>query len=76
MGGIFVLIQTLSFNGYLKVDYNKFKEDVEDILDVNEDGKLDEKDAEVAMKKAIDIVSYQMPSGSGFTAGLVMGLRA
>lgn len=65
-------------------------------MDLNDDGKIDEKDAKIAFDKVniiwilyhflghswllssqmTEVLGYQMPAGGGFTAGLVMGLRA
>lgn len=75
VGGVFVILQSLSYTGYLQVDYNKVQKDVEDTFDLNNDGVLDIKDAEFAFTKVKEIVGYQMPSGGGFGAGMVMGLR-
>jgi len=66
-------------------------------LDLNKDGKLDSKDAEVALEQVLRcqvsifcfvasmtlwhwqqvqrVLSFNMPSGGGFTAGFFMGLR-
>ncbi len=45
-------------------------------LDINKDGKFDAEDFKHAYDKVVDVLGYQMPAGGGFTAGLIMGLRA
>jgi uncharacterized membrane protein (Fun14 family) len=44
-------------------------------LDLNKDGKVDEKDAIFAFNKISDVIGYNMPSGGGFSAGFLLGLR-
>lgn len=75
VGGIFIALQSLSYNGYMNVNYGKIQKDVEKIMDLNHDGKVDEKDAKVAYDKLHNVLSYNMPTGGGFSAGLLMGLR-
>lgn len=76
VGGFFIVIQTLSFNGYMQVNYDKVEKAANKVLDVNHDGKVDAKDAEVAYAKMQEVLSYNMPTGGGFATGLVMGLRS
>ena len=45
------------------------------ILDVNKDGKIDSQDAVAAFDQLQEVLSYNLPTGGGFAAGLVMGLR-
>eukprot|EP00600_Ochromonadales_sp_CCMP1393_P009605 CAMPEP_0174953730 /NCGR_PEP_ID=MMETSP0004_2-20121128/19_1 /TAXON_ID=420556 /ORGANISM="Ochromonas sp., Strain CCMP1393" /LENGTH=174 /DNA_ID=CAMNT_0016201441 /DNA_START=96 /DNA_END=620 /DNA_ORIENTATION=+ len=75
VGGIFILVQTLQYNGYIKVDYQGIQKDVESYMDLNGDGKVDAKDAELGFEKMKSVLSYNMPSGGGFGTGLLMGLR-
>ncbi len=53
VGGIFITIQTLSYNGYIQVNMDKLEKDVDSIMDLNHDGKVDIKDAEVLYNKVI-----------------------
>ncbi len=76
VGGIFILVQTLSYNGYATINQDKISDDVKDILDLNHDGMVDEKDVQIAFDKVETMLSYSMPAGGGFTSGLVIGLRA
>ncbi len=75
VGGAFVSLQFLSYNGYLHIDYARLHQNIEKVMDLNGDGKFDENDASLMINKAYDIASYNMPSGCGFAAGFVMGLR-
>lgn len=75
LGGMFIVVQVLSYNGYMLVNYDRVKKDVEEVLDLNKDGVLDGKDAEVAINKLTDVLTYNMPASGGFTAGLFLGLK-
>eukprot|EP00428_Durinskia_dybowskii_P079019 CAMPEP_0170361404 /NCGR_PEP_ID=MMETSP0117_2-20130122/3788_1 /TAXON_ID=400756 /ORGANISM="Durinskia baltica, Strain CSIRO CS-38" /LENGTH=162 /DNA_ID=CAMNT_0010615767 /DNA_START=117 /DNA_END=605 /DNA_ORIENTATION=+ len=75
LGGIFIIVQAMSYNGYIKVNYDGIQQDIENFLDLNKDGKVDAKDAEFGFNRIKDVLEYNMPSGGGFSAGLMMGLR-
>jgi len=62
VGGLFIIIQTLSFNGYMQVNYEKVEKAAEKVLDVNQDGKVDAKDAEAAYDKLSEVLGYHMPT--------------
>lgn len=51
LGFFFISIQTLSYNGYLKVNMDKLQKDVDGALDLNKDGKVDMQDLKVAYDK-------------------------
>lgn len=76
LGGIFCLMQTLAYNGYITVDQEKLSKDFQDRFDVNGDGKIDMQDAENLYAQAMEILQYNMPSGGGFATGVVLGLRS
>eukprot|EP00053_Salpingoeca_punica_P020483 m.211702 g.211702 ORF g.211702 m.211702 type:complete len:193 (+) comp18746_c0_seq1:285-863(+) len=75
VGIFFIGIQSLSYAGYLHVDYNKVNSQFTNILDLNKDGKVDKEDAKVAYSKALEVLQYNMPAGTGFVTGIVLGLR-
>mmetsp|Transcript_20013 Transcript_20013/g.20716 ORF Transcript_20013/g.20716 Transcript_20013/m.20716 type:complete len:96 (+) Transcript_20013:1933-2220(+) len=75
VGGVFIILQILSSQGYLTINHDRIGKEIENILDVNKDGKIDSKDAEAAFLKLNEVLSYNIPTGGGFTAGLLMGLR-
>eukprot|EP01038_Epipyxis_sp_PR26KG_P013455 gene13455-18047_t len=76
IGTFFVVVQTLSYSGYLDVKYDKLQTEAEKVLDLNKDGKVDMKDAEYAIDNIQKILGFHMPTGGGFATGLLMGLRA
>eukprot|EP00981_Chlorochromonas_danica_P015083 scaffold10372_cov243-Ochromonas_danica.AAC.8 len=75
VGGVFIVIQSLSYSGLIKVNYDGIEKKVESVLDLNKDGKVDAKDAEFALDKIQEVLSYNMPGGGGFTAGFLAGVR-
>ena len=61
--------------GYIDVRHERVKEDLEALLDVNNDGKVDMKDVEWSYERIVEILQPQIPAGSGFGMGFVGGLR-
>jgi len=45
-------------------------------MDVNDDGKVDEQDVKIIYEKILDVVSFNMPAGSGFTGGFLAGVKS
>mmetsp|Transcript_18666 Transcript_18666/g.24492 ORF Transcript_18666/g.24492 Transcript_18666/m.24492 type:complete len:91 (+) Transcript_18666:318-590(+) len=72
----FMGLQTLSYSGYIQVDHATIKKDVENFMDLNKDGKVDEEDGKEAMNKLMEVFEYNLPSGSGFGVGFLGGLRS
>ena len=68
-------LQTLSYYGYIKVDHVKLKEDFDNFMDMNDDGKVDTSDAKIAKDQVLKVLQFNMPAGGGFVAGFVGGLR-
>lgn len=74
-GGLFCVVQTLAYSGYLVVNHEKIKKDVERQLDVNQDGTVDENDVQNLYDKAIKILGNNMNAPAGFAAGAMCGWR-
>eukprot|EP00565_Helicotheca_tamesis_P002787 CAMPEP_0185731346 /NCGR_PEP_ID=MMETSP1171-20130828/12651_1 /TAXON_ID=374046 /ORGANISM="Helicotheca tamensis, Strain CCMP826" /LENGTH=228 /DNA_ID=CAMNT_0028400597 /DNA_START=76 /DNA_END=762 /DNA_ORIENTATION=+ len=72
----FCTLQTLSYYGYVQVDHDRIKKDFEGLLDLNDDGKIDKEDVNILSDKVMEVISYNVPGGSGFAAGFVGGLRS
>ena len=66
----------MSYSGYVTVDFKKINKDFNKLLDVDNDGEVSEKDAKQIAEKIMDVVSYNIPAGSGFGAGFIMGVRS
>lgn len=76
VGGVFCLMQALAYHGYVVVDQEKISREFLALYDTNNDGKVDLADAEDLYAKALEVLSFNMPSGGGFAAGVAMGLRS
>jgi uncharacterized membrane protein (Fun14 family) len=72
----FISLQTLSFYGYVKVDHGQMQKDFNDLLDFNKDGTVDSADGEIAYKKFMKVLQFNLPAGGGFAAGFVGGVRS
>ena len=78
VGAAFVCLQWMSYNGYVKVEHKNFKEKFYDLFGSGGNGKDGEgKKIDVAKKwsDVMDVVGYNVPAGTGFTAGIICGLR-
>ena len=74
IGMCFAGLQLLSYFGYIKIDFEKVKDDAKKISDLNKDGKLDSKDLIVGWNKVKDVLGTNLPGMGGFSAGFAMGL--
>mmetsp|Transcript_3344 Transcript_3344/g.4863 ORF Transcript_3344/g.4863 Transcript_3344/m.4863 type:complete len:203 (+) Transcript_3344:91-699(+) len=72
----FVTLQSLSYAGYLQINHGALKKDVERVLDLNQDGTVDDKDVNMAYEKVMEVLQFNMTGGSGFAAGFIGGMRS
>ena len=75
LGGGFMALQTLSYSGYVEVDHGKLKKDIEGMMDLNKDGKIDKEDLNKASEDIMEVLSFGLPAGAGFGAGFLFGLK-
>lgn len=75
LGGGFMALQTLAYSGYVEVDHGKLKKDIEGMMDLNKDGKVDTEDLNKASEDIMEVLSFGLPAGAGFGAGFIFGLR-
>ena len=75
LGGGFMALQTLAYSGYVEVDHGKLKKDIEGMMDLNKDGKVDTEDLNKASEDIMEVLSFGLPAGTGFGAGFIFGLR-
>ena len=66
----------MNYAGYVTVDHDKLRRDVYKLLDLNDDGVFDDGDVRVASDKIMDVVSFGVPSGTGFGVGFLGGMRS
>lgn len=72
----FMTLQTLSYSGYIQIDHDRMKKEVENWMDLNDDGKVDSDDTAIGFKKIMSVLEYNMPAGGGFAAGFIGGIRS
>ncbi|KIX84599.1 FUN14 domain-containing protein [Thermus filiformis] len=68
LGLLFVVLQLLAQAGYVQVDWTRIQKDVEPLL----------KDEGVKglWERLLATLTYNLPFGASFTAGLLLGLRS
>mmetsp|Transcript_44389 Transcript_44389/g.128318 ORF Transcript_44389/g.128318 Transcript_44389/m.128318 type:complete len:124 (-) Transcript_44389:44-415(-) len=71
----FMGTQAAAASGYINVDWEKVKGDAIKPLDMNKDGKVDEKDAQEIWNRYNAMMTQRLPSAGGFAAGFLLGAR-
>lgn len=60
----------------MQVDHVKIQKQVENMMDLNADGKVDIEDGKLVYEKVLAVAGANLPAGSGFGAGFLGGLRS
>jgi uncharacterized membrane protein (Fun14 family) len=72
----FLGVQTLANFGYINVDHTRIGDDFNKAMDFNNDGKIDQEDANIAYQYTLKKLTLNLPAGGGFAAGFIGGLRS
>merc|ERR1719468_83753 len=76
VGGIYCLQQALAYGDYVHMNWPKVEKDMVALLDVNKDGKVDEKDFNEFYVKWLGHFQHNPYSVSGgFGAGFLYGVK-
>jgi len=75
LGTSFICMQGLTYTKYIDINYKKMELDILTLLDLNKDGKLDRTDFYMHYNKILNICKFNVPSGSSYTAGFILGLK-
>lgn len=75
VGGLFITMQTLAYHGFMQIDYHKIEKEVSNAVDLNHDGRIDADDLGLAYENLKTVIEYNMPTTTGFGAGLLLGIR-
>ena len=76
IGTGFVALQLAVSSGYIEgVNYTKIRDDCAKTLDINKDGKLDEKDAKEWWEIFKNVMVHKLPSAGGFSLGFLYGVK-
>ncbi|RNF25147.1 uncharacterized protein Tco025E_02295 [Trypanosoma conorhini] len=70
-----VALQGLSYLGYIHINWRKVEGDLNQVLDVNADGKVDEKDFKLYLNRFINFASKGLGDLGAFAAGFFAGAR-
>lgn len=73
IGVVFAGLQVLAYLGYITIDYNKLTKDTQKVIDMNGDGKIDQKDLESAWEKIQSVLGAQLPQAGSFSTGFALG---
>mmetsp|Transcript_13160 Transcript_13160/g.30761 ORF Transcript_13160/g.30761 Transcript_13160/m.30761 type:complete len:231 (-) Transcript_13160:227-919(-) len=73
VGASFCLLQGMAYQGYIDVNWRKLERDYLKLLDADNDGEVTSSDLGVFAHKALDVLTFNLPASSGFTAGLLYG---
>ncbi|TDH66485.1 hypothetical protein CCR75_006242 [Bremia lactucae] len=73
IGALFVLLQCASYSGYVHVDYQKMEHDVKKYLNRHKD---ETKDYDSIFTSLMEVLEFNLPAGSGFAIGWIVGFRA
>ena len=78
LASVYAFLKWLELNDIIDVKWKNLERLVgktSRVLDVNNDGKIDEKDLFAAKAKAVGFLSSTVPSAAGLGAGIMLGLR-
>jgi uncharacterized membrane protein (Fun14 family) len=75
VGLAFIAIQGLAYQGIITVNWANIESMVKKNLDINGDGKLDEKDFKLISTQGLSLISQGVPSVGGFLTGFLFALR-
>eukprot|EP00747_Dinoflagellata_sp_TGD_P168078 gnl/TRDRNA2_/TRDRNA2_193666_c0_seq1.p1 gnl/TRDRNA2_/TRDRNA2_193666_c0~~gnl/TRDRNA2_/TRDRNA2_193666_c0_seq1.p1 ORF type:complete len:257 (+),score=38.91 gnl/TRDRNA2_/TRDRNA2_193666_c0_seq1:56-826(+) len=74
VGSTFCVVQALAYRGYLEVNWSRVHQDFVEKLDRDKDGKVTTSDLAIMWQELESCLTFNLPAGCGFTAGLVYGL--
>jgi len=74
VGTSFMILQGLAYKGWVSINWSSAISDSKLMLDMDGDGDFDSDDLKLIAQKFIEVCTTNLPSGGGFTAGLLLGL--
>jgi len=74
IGAGFIVLQGLSYMGYIKIDFGKISTDAQTLVDSDGDGKITANDLKMIWAKVLHFLTFNLPGAGGFSAGFVMGV--
>lgn len=71
----FMALQTLSYFGYVSINWNRVEEDVTKLLDQDGNGKLDKADLQILWNRFQNFMKSGLPNAAGFTTGFALAVK-
>jgi len=76
-GCLFVLFQSAAYSGLIDIHWDRVQKRIGAVADVNDDGKVDLKDAALIWRRYLKpMLTYHLPSTGGFACGFLFGVRS
>eukprot|EP00535_Pseudo-nitzschia_heimii_P008649 CAMPEP_0197178228 /NCGR_PEP_ID=MMETSP1423-20130617/3583_1 /TAXON_ID=476441 /ORGANISM="Pseudo-nitzschia heimii, Strain UNC1101" /LENGTH=130 /DNA_ID=CAMNT_0042627935 /DNA_START=104 /DNA_END=496 /DNA_ORIENTATION=- len=75
LGAGFIAVQTAVSYGYIKVDWDKVKDDAIKKVDTDGDGKLGADDMKIYWEKLKGLLTANLPNSGGFSLGFFYGIK-
>ncbi|CAG8490065.1 7142_t:CDS:2 [Funneliformis caledonium] len=75
VGATFVFLQILEQQGYIKIDWSKFEENYNKVLDLDEDGKVTTNDWKLIFFKVVEFLGRNFQTDACFMIGFGIGLK-
>eukprot|EP00588_Corethron_pennatum_P008510 CAMPEP_0194266100 /NCGR_PEP_ID=MMETSP0169-20130528/1123_1 /TAXON_ID=218684 /ORGANISM="Corethron pennatum, Strain L29A3" /LENGTH=130 /DNA_ID=CAMNT_0039006711 /DNA_START=106 /DNA_END=501 /DNA_ORIENTATION=+ len=76
VGFAYIAVQSVSYSGYVDVDWVKIQKDIKTQIDLDNDGKITTKDLKLYWLKIKSLLTHKIPSAGGFSAGFLYGLSS
>mmetsp|Transcript_13662 Transcript_13662/g.34794 ORF Transcript_13662/g.34794 Transcript_13662/m.34794 type:complete len:333 (-) Transcript_13662:2111-3109(-) len=73
-GSVFILLNTLSYTDYITINWHKIDSAYHKALDHDEDGVVTVNDLNAKFSQTVRVISHSIPTGIGFTAGMMYGM--
>ncbi len=75
VGATFVLLQILEQQGYITIYWNKFEENYNKVLDLDNDGKVTTNDFKLIFYKVVEFLGRNFQTDASFVIGFGIGFR-
>lgn len=75
VGAGFMSLQLLQYYGYITIEWKTIEQELLSRLDLNKDGRVDERDLEIAKQRFMKALTWGLPCAGGFTTGFLIGFR-
>jgi uncharacterized membrane protein (Fun14 family) len=71
----FIALQTLSYFGYVQIQWKRISNDVQSAVDQDGDGKITATDLKILLDRFLNLMTNGLPNAAGFTTGFYVGVK-